>query len=171
MRGVRVRVRVRVPLRACGVHVWVECMYLPIMIDFRVPLVQSIFQRSRADDRVHNHEHICLRIGQRSQSIVILLTSSVPKIEVNHLVVHHHIAGVVVKDSWNVVSGKSIRGVANEEGCLANGSITDSYALDCLVHFVVVVAQKRLSWNEYHDDVVYGAYFCGLTRRSLLWAF
>jgi hypothetical protein len=50
-----------------------------VVFDFRVPLVLDVFERRRRDDGKADEENIRLRVRQRAQSIVVLLSSRVPK--------------------------------------------------------------------------------------------
>lgn len=70
-----------------------------------------------------------LRIGKGTQSIIVLLTCSVPETQIIDLAVYHHIHSKVIKHSRDVFSRKSIGGVADQHTCLADGSIAHNHKL------------------------------------------
>ena len=47
------------------------------MPDFRDPFLPDVFEGVRRDDAEADEEDVSLRVGQRTQTIVILLTGSV----------------------------------------------------------------------------------------------
>lgn len=51
----------------------------------------------RADNGEANEEDICLRVRERSQSVVILLTRSVPESEADWLAIDHYTRRVVIE--------------------------------------------------------------------------
>lgn len=51
----------------------------------------------RADDGKADEEDIGLRIGERSESVIIFLSSSVPKSQADRLAINHDTRGVVVE--------------------------------------------------------------------------
>ena len=70
---------------------------------------------SREDCAKETH---CLRVGERSQTVVVLLTGCVPEPEVDGLAVDHDIGRVVVEHCRDVLPGKGVCGVADQEACL-----------------------------------------------------
>ena len=60
----------------------------------------------------------CLGVGERAQSVVVLLAGRVPQPQVNRPPVHHYIGGVVVEDGGDVLPGKGVCGIADQEACL-----------------------------------------------------
>ena len=67
------------------------------MGDFREPLVCDVFKRRGIHDRETDKEDIGLRIGERSESVVVLLSSCVPEIEAHKLSIDVHVLRVVVE--------------------------------------------------------------------------
>ena len=59
-----------------------------------------------------------LRVGERSETVVVLLTGCVPESEVDGLAVDHDVGRVVVEHGWDVLPGKGVCGVADQEACL-----------------------------------------------------
>ena len=51
------------------------------MFYFGTPFGGNIFKGRWADYGETDEEHVCLRIGERSETIVVLLTCSVPEAE------------------------------------------------------------------------------------------
>jgi len=82
-----------------------------MVIDFREPLGSNVVKGWRADDREANEEDIGLGVRQRTKSIIILLSSSIPKAERDWLAINHHTRGVVVKYSWYVFPWEGICGI------------------------------------------------------------
>jgi hypothetical protein len=54
-----------------------------VVVKLREPLGLHIFERCRRDQREADQKHIGLRIGQRAQTVVVRLASSIPEAEVN----------------------------------------------------------------------------------------
>lgn len=81
-------------------------------------------------------------IGERTQTIVVFLARSVPQSKVDGFAVHHHVGGVVVKDSGDVFTRERIGGVGDQEAGFSDSSITDDDAFDGL-HGCSVVEEWR----------------------------
>ena len=86
-------------------------------------LSSDILVGSLRDEREANEEHICIRVGQRSQSVVVLLSCSVPQTKVNRLSVYHDVSGVVIEYIGDVLTGECTSGVADQQTRLANRSV------------------------------------------------
>lgn len=91
----------------------------------RVPLGAHVLERGRVHDRVGDQENVRLRVGEGAQTIVVLLTGSIPKTQVNGLSVHHDVGAVVVKDGGNVLTREGIGGVRDQQAGLSDGSVTN----------------------------------------------
>lgn len=74
-----------------------------VMSDLRVPLGTNVLERSGADDGVTKHEDISLRVAEGTKTIVVLLTSSVPKTEVHGFAIDDHVGIVIIEDGRNVL--------------------------------------------------------------------
>lgn len=57
----------------------------------------DVVERWRADDGKADEEDIGLRVGKRSESVVIFLSRSIPKSQANWLSINHDTRGVVVE--------------------------------------------------------------------------
>ena len=62
-----------------------------------VYLGPDVLETWRADERETNQEDIRLRVGERAETVVIFLTSGIPKPEGDSLAVDHDIGGVVIE--------------------------------------------------------------------------
>lgn len=104
----------------------------------------DVIKRRRADDGEADKEDIGLRIGQRSETVVILLAGGIPQTQANRSTIHHHTRGVVIEagksvnmasdkrggqrekgsgagyeHGWDVFPGEGVGCVGNQEACLA----------------------------------------------------
>jgi len=57
----------------------------------------DVVKGRRADDRETDEEHIRLGVGERSQSVVILLSSGIPQTQANWFAIHHNTGRIVVE--------------------------------------------------------------------------
>lgn len=106
----------------------VGCM----VVDLWEPLGPDVVKGWRADNGEADEEDVCLRVGERSQSVVIFLSSGIPQSQADWLSINHHTRRVVVKDCGDVFAGEGIRRVGNEQTCLADSTITCHDALQRL---------------------------------------
>ena len=65
-----------------------------------------------------------MRVAERAQAVVILLTGSIPESQTDGLVVDHDTRRVVVEDGRDVLAGEGVGGVGDEQTCLADGTVT-----------------------------------------------
>ena len=65
-----------------------------------------------------------------SQSV----TGSVPQVELDGYAIHDAVGVEVVEDSWGVVVGEGVGGVADEKTSFANVSVADNNQLHLLRH-------------------------------------
>ena len=94
-----------------------------------------VLKRSWANDGKANQENVRLRVGERAKTIVIFLTSCIPKSKIDDFAIDHHVCGVVVKDSWNVLAREGICCVADEQASFTHSTITNNNTFDCLHGF------------------------------------
>ena len=76
----------------------------------------DVIERRRADDGEADKEDIGLRVGQRSQTVVILLAGGIPQTQANRSTIHHHTRGVVIE------AGKSVNMASDKRGQREKGS-------------------------------------------------
>jgi len=81
-----------------------------VVADLRIPLGGDVLEGRRRDDAEADKEDVCLGIAERTQTIVIFLTGSIPETQRDGLAVHHHIRTVVVEHSRNVLTRESVSG-------------------------------------------------------------
>jgi len=112
-----------------------------VVLNLRVPLRLHVLERGRRDDGEAHQKAVRLRVRQRAQSVIVLLTCSVPQAEVDRLAVQHDVGAVVVGHSGNVLAGEGIRCVRNQQTCLTDSTITNDDALDVL-HVELVEAEE-----------------------------
>lgn len=104
----------------------------------------DVIERGRADDGEADKEDISLRVGQRSETVVILLAGGIPQTQANRSTIHHHTRGVVIETGksvnmasdkreeqrekgsgagyehgWDVFPGEGVGCVGDQEACLA----------------------------------------------------
>ena len=94
-------------------------------------------------------------VGEGSQAVVVLLAGRVPQAEVDGLAVDHHVRREVVEDGGDVLAGKGVRRVGDEEAGLAHGAVAHNHALDRL-HLCVCVcflSQRLLLLAEREREV------------------
>jgi len=101
-----------------------------VVTDLGEPLLLAVIKRGWCHDGVAEQEAIGLRIRKRSQTIVLLLTGSIPKTKVVALAFEHYVAAVVIEHSGDVLDGEGISGVTDEKACLTDSTITNSHDLE-----------------------------------------
>lgn len=103
-----------------------------VVRDFRVPLGADVLKGGAVYQAEADEEDVRLRVGEWSQSVVVLLTGGIPETEVDRLSIDENVGRVVVEDRRNVLSGKGVGRVADQQAGLTDGSIAHDDALDCL---------------------------------------
>lgn len=79
-------------------------------------LGQNVVVGRRRHDTEADQEDIRLRVRKRTQTIIILLTSGIPKPQANGFPIDHHIRGIIVKASPPLVSIVHSETRAREQG-------------------------------------------------------
>lgn len=80
-----------------------------------MPLGANILERRRTDDRIAQHEDISLRVAEWTETIVVLLSSGIPKSKVHGLSIDDHVGIVVVKHGGDVFLRESVCGERDQE--------------------------------------------------------
>jgi hypothetical protein len=102
-------------------------------MDFQLKyLGLHVLEGSRAHDGKADKEHVRLWVRERTETVIILLSSSIPESKVNDFAINHHVSRVVVEDSWDVLAREGIGCVADKETSLSDSTITNNDAFDCL---------------------------------------
>lgn len=114
----------------------------------------DVVETRRRNNAEANEENVGLRVAERTQAVVIFLTSSVPQSQADGLVVDHDARRVVVEDGRDVLAGEGVGGVGDEQTCLADGTITGDDAFERLgrwsSHLVcVVLCMKGSGWRRW----------------------
>lgn len=96
----------------------------------------DVVERGRANNREADEEHVGLRVGQRAQTVVILLTGSIPETQADGLAIDHDIGGVVIEPAElgqsrpqsnkilesvhcrDILAGEGVRRVRDQKACL-----------------------------------------------------
>jgi len=113
------------------------------MHDFWVPFGGDVLERNRIDDRETNEEDVGVRIGEGSKAIVFFLSCCVPQTEFDGLVSGSEINDVVVKNGRDVIFGKFVVRITDEETGFADRTITDDDQFDhSCCHFWGFCLQK-----------------------------
>ena len=86
-----------------------------VVVDFRVPLGANVLEGRGVRDGEAEQEDVRLRVRQGPQAVVVLLARRVPETQVDGLSVDHHVRRVIVKHRRNVLSGKRVRRVRDQQ--------------------------------------------------------
>lgn len=120
--------------------------------------------------RKTNEENICFLVWNQSQLSVLLLASSVPQPQLNHVLTIFDVCYIIVEDSWDIVGRKIISCVAYQHASLSNTSISNQnefyrncsilfnfiWVFNCDLHIPdsiflcfshLFVWERRLWWN------------------------
>ena len=92
----------------------------------------DVVETRRRNNAEANEEDVGLRIAERAQAVVVLLTGGIPESQADGLVVDHDTRGVVVEDGRDVLAREGVGGVGDEQTCLADGTVTGDNALQRL---------------------------------------
>ena len=86
-------------------------------------LFTDVLERGRRDDGEADEEHVGLRVAQRSQSIVVLLTGRVEQTECVRLAADHHGHRIVVEHRRDVFARKFVGRVRDEQAGFTDGTL------------------------------------------------
>merc|ERR1719233_2755072 len=101
-----------------------------MMFYFGTPFRRNIFKTGWRNDRETDKEHVSLWVGQRSQTVIVLLTGCVPKTKGNWDTVTHHGGRIVIKHSRNIFSWKAVCCIRDEHARLAHSPVPHHHTLD-----------------------------------------
>lgn len=79
-----------------------------VVVDFGEPLLADVLKGSRRDDGEADEEDIGLRVRERTETVIILLTGSIEESEGVGLVSNHDSNSIVVKDSRHILGGELV---------------------------------------------------------------
>ena len=119
-----------------------------VVHDLGVPLVARVLEGGRRGDREADEEDVRLRVGQRAETVVVLLAGRVPQAQVDGLVIYHHVGRIIIEYRRDVLAGEGVGGVGDQQAGLADGTVADHHALDRLHQaghcaLVVLLTEKR----------------------------
>jgi len=100
------------------------------MFYLRTPFGGNIFKGRWTNYGEADEEHIRLRIGQGSETIVVLLTRGIPQPQGYGHSVTDHRGRVVVENGGHIFAGEAIGGVGYQHTGLAHCTITHHHAFD-----------------------------------------
>jgi len=103
-----------------------------VVLNLGDPFGANIFEGSGGDDGEADEEDVGLGIGEGSKTIVIFLSRSVPKTEIDGLIVDHDVRGVVVEHRGDIFAGEGVRGVRNQQTSFTDGSVSNNDTFDGL---------------------------------------
>lgn len=94
-----------------------------MVADLWIPLGADVLEAGWVDQREAYQKDVRLRVGQRSQSVVIFLTRRVPQTKIDRLAVHHNVCGIIIEHGRDVFPRKRIGRVAYQEACFTYCSV------------------------------------------------
>ena len=94
-----------------------------VVLNLGPPLLPDVVERRGVDNVKAEEEDVRLRVAQGAEPVVVLLSSSIPEPEVDRLAVDHHVGRVVVENGRDVLSGKRVGRVGNQEARLTDGTV------------------------------------------------
>lgn len=106
-----------------------EGRLLTVVRYLRNPLFFDVLERAGTDDGEAHQKYIRLGIGQRPQSIVILLTGGIKQAQRVRLATDHDRDGVVVEHGRHVLRGELVGRVRDEQAGLTDGPVAHHHAL------------------------------------------
>lgn len=92
----------------------------------------NVVKTRRRNNAEANEENVGLRVAERAQAVVVLLTRGIPKTQADGLVVDHDARRVVVEHGRDVLAGEGVGGVGDEQTGLADGTVAGDDALQRL---------------------------------------
>jgi hypothetical protein len=92
--------------------------------DFGNPLLLDVVKRVRGIDGEANQDDVGVGVRERAKTVVVFLTSSIPKSELDALAIHFDIGDIVLEDGGDVCLRESSLGEDNQKTSLTTGTIT-----------------------------------------------
>lgn len=116
------------------------------VLDLGEPLLLNVFERVGRVNGEADENHMRVGVGERAETVIILLAGGIPKSELDVLAIDLNIGNIVLKNGGNVNLGEGSLGEDDEETGLSTGTITNDNELSadfshCL--FVLVFFSER----------------------------
>lgn len=103
-----------------------------MMGDFRVPFLLDIVKGGGDHNGEADEKDVCLRVGQRSEPVIVFLPGSVEQTKGVWFVADHDGNCVVVENSGDVVFRELVARVRDEKTRLPNCTIADHDTFDSI---------------------------------------
>jgi len=103
-----------------------------MVIDLREPFGSDIVERGGRYDREAEEEDVGFGIAQRAKSSIFFLTSRVPEREIDVIAVDFDSRREIIEDGRDIIDGKAVLGVGDEEAGFADGAVADDHAFHIL---------------------------------------
>ena len=100
--------------------------------DLGVPLRAHVLEARGVRNAEAEQEHVRLRVAQRPQPVVVFLPCRVPQPQVDGPPVDHDIGTIVVEDRRDVLAGKGVRRVADQQTRLTNSTVAEDDTFNVL---------------------------------------
>lgn len=111
----------------------VDCMIC--CVELSIYLLLHILEGTGTDDGETDEEDVRLRIGERTQPIIVLLTGCIEKAECVRLAANHNRYCVIIEDGRHVFRWELVGGVGDKQAGLTHSSITHHNAFNRLHSF------------------------------------
>jgi hypothetical protein len=85
-----------------------------VVVDLGEPLLLDVLKRCGRCNAETDQEHICLRIAQRAQAVIIFLSSRIEQPKRVWVVTNHHRHCIVVEHSRNILAREFVRRVRDK---------------------------------------------------------
>lgn len=97
-----------------------------------MPLVLDVLIGGRAGDGEADDKHVGLRVGERTQAVIFLLSCRVPQVQADVPAIHAHLRAVVVEHGGDVLFGEGAGGVRDEQTGFPHCTVSHDHTLDAL---------------------------------------
>jgi len=120
------------------------------MKDLGNPLLLNVLEGIGGIDRETNEDDVGIRVRERTETIVIFLTGSIPQRELNVFTIDFYIGDVVLENSRDIDLGESALRKHDEQTSLSTGTVADDNQLASdLSHYSMSVYREiRGAGNE-----------------------
>lgn len=103
-----------------------------VMVHLREPFLLNVFERSRRGNAKADKENVGLWVGERTETVVILLTGGIEQAQCIRIITNHYGYCVVIEYCRDIFTWEFVGSVRNEQAGLSNRTITDNNTFDRL---------------------------------------